>query len=547
MGKRILSAIIMTVMLAAFVPCVYAAEIVASGECGADGANVTWTLDADGVLTISGSGEMKDYWEIDENGNKERIDRPWEQDAVKKVVIENGVTKIGANAFFFCRECTEVVIADTVTHIGDESFLNMEIVSIDIPDGVTYIGELAFAWTALESVVLPDSITCIGEAAFYMCVDLKDINIPPNIKMISGIFDYCAIESVYIPAAVEEIGYLFGHCDNLKAINVDENNKNFSSVDGVLFNKEKTELYQYPIAKEGSEYTVPEGVEYIGWGAFEYTTLAEITFPESLKVIDKGAFWPAHNLRSIHLPSKVESIAVDAFSGCTSLAEITVDENNEYFSASDNVLFNKDKTMLLKYARCKTDTAYSIPSSVKEIARSAFGGNENLTRVSIPHGVTRIEQYTFGGCTSLTEIYIPSSVRWIDANPFGEDNETLTDIYYYGTQEEWDSIDCKSRNPAKNAEVHIVPTQISDTTAIETENGERVLNAVFENVPVFSKLITVFYSNGILTDVKTTEINTDMINSANQKIPVPEQADSAKVFIWNGLTDISPLCASKEL
>lgn len=550
MGKRILAVMMTMIMLAAHISCVYAADIVANGDCGAEGSNVTWTFDADGVLTISGEGEMKDYWELHESDYGDymvEIDSPWDEhrDAIKKVVVESGVTKIGAYAFDFCGECTEAVIADTVTYIGDYSFTNMEIVSIDIPDGVTYIGELAFAWTPLKKVVLPDSVLYIGDAAFYMCVDLKDANIPPNVKMISSIFDYCAIESVYIPAAVEDIVYLFGYCDNLKAINVDENNKNFSSVDGVLFNKEKTELYQYPVAKEEIVYTVPEGVEYIG-DAFEYTTLEEIVFPDSLKMIDKWAFFHAENLKSINIPSKVESIASNAFSSCISLAEITVDEDNEYFSASDNVLFSKDKTRLLEYAPCKADTDYNIPSGVKEVAVGAFGGNKNLTRVSIPYGVTVIDN-SFGGCTSLTEVYIPNTVKEVSSKPFGENNETLTDIYYYGTQEEWEKIEFKSESFAQNAEIHFAPTQISDTTAFETENGERTLNVVFENVPIFSQLITVFYSNGVVTDIKTTEINADMINSGNQKIPVPENTDSAKVFIWNGISDMCPLCVSKEL
>lgn len=550
MGKKVLTAIITLAMLSAFIPCVYAADIIASGDCGADGSNVTWTLDADGVLTISGEGEMKDYIEINENGNPVEMERSWDKDAVKKVVVENGVTKIGAYAFGDCDRCAEAVIGDTVTYIGERSFSCIDLASVNIPDGVTYIGETAFWGTSIESLTLPDSITYLGGGAFYCCLDLKSINIPKGVKSINGdTFSYCyALENIDIHKNIEEIAInAFGECTSLKSINVDADNQYYCSVDGVLFNKEQTELLRYPSAKADKSYIVPNGIEYIGEDAFEYTLLEEITLPESLKSIGEWAFCPAENLKSIRIPSNVESIAENTFILCGALSEITVDENNEYYSASDNILFNKDKTKLVRYSPCKTDTAYSIPSSVKEIASRAFDGNKNITRVSIPHGVTMVDRYTFRDCTSLAEVYIPNTVTKIGAWAF-ENCDAVTDIYYYGTQEKWSSVDFWGKTHLTNAEVHFVPTRISETTAFKTENGERTLNAVFENVPVFSKLITVFYSNGVVTGIKTTDINAGMINSGSQKIPVTnEQTDSAKVFIWNGINDMRPLCASKEL
>lgn len=551
MGKRILTVMMLVIMLAAHIPCVYAADIVASGECGADGSNVTWTLDADGVLTVSGEGEMKDYYKLTEYDNWLSVERPWCEyyNEVKKIVVEDGITKIGVYAFDDCDRCTEAVIGNTVTYIDVGSFDCRDLAKINIPDSVTYIGNLAFWGTSIESLVLPDSITYIGGGAFSCCLDLKSINIPQGVKNIKGnTFFQCALENIDIHDKIEKIEIdAFEECISIKSINVDAGNKYYSSVDGILFNKEQTELLRYPSAKEDKAYTVPDGVEYIGEDAFEFTALENVTLPESLKAIGEWAFCPAENLKSIYIPSNVESIADNAFLLCNALAEITVDEENKYYSASDNVLFNKDKTKLVRYAQDKSDTAYSIPNCVKEMSERAFDGAKNLTRISIPYGVTNLSYGAFRDCEALAEIYIPKTVTGVGTFAF-ENCNSITDVYYYGTQEEWNNMDFGGRKNLENAEIHFVPTQISDTTAFETENGERTFNAVFENVPIFSQLITVFYSNGVVTDIKANEINADMINSGNQKIPVTsEQIDSAKVFIWNGMTDISPLCPSKEL
>ena len=173
MKKRIFSFVLAVLMIASLLPATaLAADIVDSGTCGAegDGSNLTWTLDSEGVLTISGSGDMHDYGSFD---------APWygSKSMVKSAVIADGVTSIGVYAFYECRSLTSVTILDSVTLIDDAAFYNCSsLTSMTIPDSVTSIGSSAFEGCAsLTSVTIPDSVTSIGWSAFKGCASLTDV------------------------------------------------------------------------------------------------------------------------------------------------------------------------------------------------------------------------------------------------------------------------------------------------------------------------------------------------------------------------------------
>ena len=196
----------------------------------------------------------------------------------------------------------------------------------------------------------------------------------------------------------------------MASISVDENNENYSSDNGILFNKDKTILVQYPSAKDITAYEIPESVTTIGDGAFDCcTSLASVTIPDSVTSIGNYAFYECTSLASITIPNSVTSIGRGAFEDCASLASISVDENNENYSSDDGILFNKDKTILVQYPSGKTTSTYSIPNSVTSIGNYAFYGCTNLTSVTIPNSVTSIGDCAFEGCTSLASITIPNS------------------------------------------------------------------------------------------------------------------------------------------
>ena len=160
MKKQVLSGLLVLCLIFSLLPVsAFAADVVASGTCG---KNLTWTLDSEGTLTISGTGRTNSY--------AENYSAPWysHRDLVKNVVINSGVTGIGRYAFRYCHNLASVTIPDSVTSIGGFAFCNCNsLESVTIPDSVTSIGDSAFSFCSLASVTIPDSVTNIGDHAFY--------------------------------------------------------------------------------------------------------------------------------------------------------------------------------------------------------------------------------------------------------------------------------------------------------------------------------------------------------------------------------------------
>ena len=379
-----------------------------SGVCG---ENLTWEFDpSTGTLTISGTGAMDDYGAMGQ-------DRPWVDfvDKIQAVIIEEGVTTIGARAFFQCESLTSATIPDSVTTIRQHAFAGcINLTSVIIPDSVILIGKGAFAW-----------------------------------------------------------------CDSLTSITVDSDNQYYSNDEyGALFNKDKTVLVQYPIGNTRTSYTIPDSATEIEDSAFQYcSNLTNITIPDSVKTIGVNAFYSCDNLTSLTIPYSVTTIGEDAFAYCYSLTSITVDSNNKYYSSDEcGVLFNKNKTTLIKYPigstrigyeipesvttigddafyACDTLTSLVIPNSVTILGNNAFFSCNNLTTITIPDSVTTIGIYAFFSCDNLTTIIIPDSVTTIGNYAFFD--TYLEDVYYYRTKSQWNSISFGTGNdPLLNATIH---------------------------------------------------------------------------------------------
>ena len=218
-GFRRLTALALALcMLAALTSEIFAADTVASGYCGSegDGKNLTWTLDSEGTLTISGKGEMKDY---------DYFSDPWVRSAVKCVSIESGVTCIGDYAFHNCTNLTGVTIPNSVTSIGGSAFSDCSsLTSITIPSSVTSIGRFAFSGcSSLTSITIPSSVTSIGERVFVGCSSLTSVTIPNSVTSIGeGAFWGCgSLTSVTIPSSVTSIGErAFYDCSSLTSVTI---------------------------------------------------------------------------------------------------------------------------------------------------------------------------------------------------------------------------------------------------------------------------------------------------------------------------------------
>ncbi|MDO5396455.1 MAG: leucine-rich repeat protein [bacterium] len=325
------------------------------------GDNLTWKLDlATGTLTVSGTGEM-----IDDS-------RPWSTytSLIRSIVIEEGVTSVGSNSFYGCNNLTEVTL----------------------PEGLESIGESAFSSAYnLTGITFPETLKSLGRWAFSGCNAIKTVTIPKNVESIAS--------------------EAFSSCMNLEAINVSSENQHYTDVGGVLFDKELTRLMQYPARLSGGSYTTPSTVESIDTFAFYGCAyLTELTVSEGVKAMGDRAVVACEKLKSISLPSTLETIDANAegrFANCTKLKSITVAEGNTAFTDVDGVLFSADMKTLLYFPAAHSLT-YVVPDGVEEIADGAFRYSA-VTEVEFPDGISVIGDNAFSGCENLSVIEIPSN------------------------------------------------------------------------------------------------------------------------------------------
>ncbi len=361
--------------------------VVASGTCG---ANLTWTLDNEGKLTISGTGAMEDYNSFTQV--------PWygNRSSINSAIISNGVTSIGSNAFMGLGALSSITIPGSVTSIGASAFHGCtSLSSITIPNGVTKIFASTFQQcTGLSSITIPDSVTSIADRAFSGCSSLSSITIPGSVTEIGEYaFQYCTgLSSITIPNGVTRVAsYAFDGCTSLSSI------------------------------------TIPNSVTSIGSRAFYgCEVLSSITIPNSVTSIEGRAFNGCIGLSSIIIPASVTSIGDSAFYGCRGLSSVTIMNGVTGIGGS-------------AFYGCTSLSSIDIPNSVTSIGNSAFAICTSLSSVTISDGVTSIENNAFNGCIGLSSITIPASVTSIGLNAFRNIKSDAT-IYYDGEQSTWNSM-----------------------------------------------------------------------------------------------------------
>ena len=439
-------------------------QIIAKGDVNAD---VTWQLDENGTLLMTGSGDMS------------KVDSTLEayRGKIRKAVIaskssEEPLTGIGANLFRNCTLLTEVTLPDTVTAIGSSAFNNCtSLSSINFPAALTSVGSYAFVSTALTDITLPGC--SLGEYAFQSCPSLKTVTIGEGTEVIPGhCFSLCiALESVVLPDSVKEINRkdydntgAFYNCPALKKVSI---GKDIESID----------RYAFRTLGEGMVVTFRKGVTAIPANSFNgRKELAEVVLPSTLETIGAGAFSGCGNLSVCSFPASLTEIGAYgfnetaltevslpgcslgefAFQSCTALKTVTIGEGTEiipghcfsYCTALESVVLpdsvkkieRKDYDNTGAFFSCPALTKVSIGKGIESIDKYAFRTNGEGLEVTFREGVTAIPANSFTERGEVAKLFLPSTLETIGSGAFsGCENlsvcsfpASLTEIGAYG-------------------------------------------------------------------------------------------------------------------
>ena len=389
--------------------------LVAKGSCGAAGDNVTWSLDSEGMLEITGTGKMADNSSV----------VPWREYAtqITTAVIQNGVTNIGDFAFSECSSLTSITIPNSVTIIGQGAFRNCSaLTSVTIPDSVTLIAYEAFlGCKGLTSITIPNSVTTIGQGAFKGCNSANSLSISNGLTSIrKETFSRCSgLTSIIIPETISSIGEeAFSYCSGLSSVIISDSVTEIG--DGVFYYCNKL-----------ANVTIPANLSVISPRSFaECRGLTNITIPEKVKSIGEYAFSQCYSL-SVLIPDKVTDIGVGAFNGCKEIIYCGSQAQWEMIDGysnvtgtvrflagtcgknGDNLSWMIDKDGVLRITGSGLMASYTVSTHAPWYSMKTM-----ISSLSISEGVTSIGNYAFYECSSMTSTVIPSSVSSIGGMAF---------------------------------------------------------------------------------------------------------------------------------
>ena len=423
-------------------------------------------------------------------------------------IMDNQVT------ITYCDPATSVEIPSQIKGypvVSIESYVfssRNDVESVIIPNSVKTICSYAFTDnTALKEITIPDGVTVIESYTFSGCTSLKTVKLSDNIERIEVFaFDDCSsLKSINIPASTTEIKEDFLGCTSLESINVDSANTVYSSVDGVLFSKDKTELLMFPDGKEADNYIIPDTTTRIFPRAFDNCIIKGITIPDTLRSV------------------------MNDLDECYYLENIYVSDNHKRYCSVDGVLFDRDKTEIEQYPIGRKATEYIIPDSVEYLPPACFAYNKYLKKVSIPENVTDISHRMFEDCTALEKVIIYSKTAEFADDVF----EGCEDFEIHGYADSTAELYAFENGYRF---VFLEDTVSAGSVELTINSKKKIITPPSPSGGTL--IISIYEGSGKLIDTLT-----ETITESNPKLDyVIGIGDYAKVLWVKSLTSFSPVC-----
>ena len=323
---------------------------------------------------------------------------------LRSIVLPERTKRIGDDALRGCSDLEEVIMPPSVRSLGDNAFDGCyRLEYITLPDGIETIGEECFdGCSRLTSINLPYSLAEIGNRAFKG-TGLKRVSLPSDLQVLGAeAFDETSITQLHLPASTQIVDNNLGRMKKLEEITVDRGSRYYTYEDGVLYDNTGSVLLCCPAARNGG-FMVPDGVEEIGWKAFAYSQLSDVSLPDGVTHIAASAFYESTQLRTVSIPASVKSIGEAAFYGCSRLQRVDL----------TNVTTLGKKA----FQDCKALESV-IADNLGIVPQSAFESCSALTSVELSSDINTIGEHAFKNCKALTHIALPAMLTTINKEAF---------------------------------------------------------------------------------------------------------------------------------
>lgn len=402
--------------------------VLREGRCG---DALHWSVSPEvGLLTISGSGDMYNF------GTDAAPWSAW-NDSITELILPDGLTRIGQNAFAGSTALRSVTIPDSVTSIAPWAFCgDTELTELTLPNGIRSIGRYAFyGCSALQSAVIPEGTEAVGECAFRGTT-LTELTLPDSVLSVGDgvIKDTPLYRSLLAEKKPVYLGNHLLQVDSLTAGTLAVRDGTVSIADCALYD-----------CQQLTAVTLPDSLQHIGdWSLYHCSKLSKINIPDKVRQLGEFAFC-CDGLSSVSVGSGVQSIGFEAFFFCPKLSAANA-VNIKNIRQWCEIRFTDKYSNPLYYARrlyingtlltalnvpegtayispyafylCEALQTATLPTTVSSIGREAFWGCANLTQINLPEGLSSLEKGVFENCYYLKGLVIPASVKTIAAKAF---------------------------------------------------------------------------------------------------------------------------------